>query len=222
MKAMQFDEYGPPEVLHPRRRRASRTPGPGQIRIRVHAAGVNPVDWKIRGGTSRRAIPVQLPSIPGLEAAGIVDELGPDVTGVSVGDEVFGSAISGAAAEHTVLDHWAAKPAAMSWAEAGGLSMAVETAARGLDLLSGPTGDLSGRTILISGAAGGRGHRDRATRRRPRRDRHRHRGRGQPGLPALDRRCGHHLRPRPGRAGPRTRTTWRRRSHRRRRARGAR
>ena len=152
MKAMRFDEYGPPEVLHLVEVDQPR-PGPGQIRIRVRAAGVNPVDWKIRGGTSRRAIPIQLPSIPGLEAAGIVDELGPDVAGVSVGDEVFGAAISGAAAEHTVLDHWARKPASMSWAEAGGLSMAVETAARGLDLL----GDLSGRTIVISGAAGGVG-----------------------------------------------------------------
>ena len=140
---MQFGEYGPPDVLHLVEVDEPH-PGQDQIRIRVRAAGINPVDWKIRSGTSRRAIPIELPSIPGLEAAGVVDELGPGVSGVSVGDEVFGSAVSGAAAEYTVLDHWAGKPADMSWAEAGGLSMAVETAARGLDLF----GDLDGRLGL--------------------------------------------------------------------------
>jgi NADPH:quinone reductase-like Zn-dependent oxidoreductase len=152
MKAMRFDRLGPPEVLEladvddPH-------PAAGQIRIRVRAAGVNPVDWKIRGGSSRRAVPVPLPSIPGLEAAGTVDEVGADVAGVSAGDEVFGSAVTGAAAELTVLDHWAAKPAAMPWTEAAGLPMAVETAARALDEL----GPLAGRTLVISGAAGGVG-----------------------------------------------------------------
>jgi NADPH:quinone reductase-like Zn-dependent oxidoreductase len=152
MKAIHFDRFGPPEVLQlvdindPH-------PAPGQIRIRVRAAGINPVDWKIRGGSSRRAIPVALPSIPGLEAAGVVGEVGADVEGVSAGDEVFGSAVTGAAAKNTVLDHWAAKPAAMPWTEAAGLTMAVETAARGLDLL----GELAGRRLVISGAAGGVG-----------------------------------------------------------------
>jgi NADPH:quinone reductase-like Zn-dependent oxidoreductase len=152
MKAIQFDEVGSPDVLH-LADVAEPHPGPGQIRIRVLAAGINPVDWKIRNGSSRRAIPVTLPSIPGLEAAGVVDEIGPDVENVTLGDEVFGAASTGAAAEHTVLDHWAAKPPTMPWPEAGGLAMAVETAARGLDLL----GPLAGRTLLISGAAGGVG-----------------------------------------------------------------
>jgi NADPH:quinone reductase-like Zn-dependent oxidoreductase len=152
MKERRFDRIGPPGVLQlvdiddPH-------PAPGQIRIRVRAAGVNPVDWKIRGGLSRRAIPIALPSIPVLEAAGIVDEVGADVAGVSIGDEVFGSAVTGAAVEFTVLDHWAAKPAAMPWTEAAGLPMAVETAARALDLF----GELAGRHLVISGAAGGVG-----------------------------------------------------------------
>jgi NADPH:quinone reductase-like Zn-dependent oxidoreductase len=127
--------------------------GPGQIRIRVQAAGVNPVDWKIRGGSSLRAIPVQLPSVPGLEAAGVVDEVGPDVSGVKVGDEVFGAAASGAAAEYALLSDWAPKPAEMNWAEAAGLPMAVETAARGLDAL----GITPGQTLLVSGGSGGVG-----------------------------------------------------------------
>jgi D-arabinose 1-dehydrogenase-like Zn-dependent alcohol dehydrogenase len=150
MKAMRFDRLGPPDVL--RLTEADDPhPGPGQVRIRVRAAGVNPVDWKIRGGSSRRAVPIALPSIPGLEAAGVIDEIGPGVAGVRAGDEVFGAAVTGAAAEYTVLDHWAVKPAAMPWAEAAALPMAVETAARALDLL----GELDGRRLLISGAAGG-------------------------------------------------------------------
>jgi NADPH:quinone reductase-like Zn-dependent oxidoreductase len=152
MKAMQFEQQGPPEVMvlvdlpEPHA-------GPGEIRIRVHAAGVNPVDWKIRGGSTLRATPIPLPSVPGLEAAGVVDELGPEVEGVSLGDEVFGSALGGAAAEFTRLDQWELKPAGMSWAEAAGLPMAVETAARGLDTL----GLAAGQTLLVSGAAGGVG-----------------------------------------------------------------
>jgi NADPH:quinone reductase-like Zn-dependent oxidoreductase len=152
MKAMRFDRLGPPEVLQ-LAETGDPHPGPGQVRIRVRAAGVNPVDWKIRGGSSRRAVPIALPSIPGLEAAGVVDEVGPGVAGVRADDEVFGAAVTGAAAEYTVLDHWAVKPAAMPWAEAAALPMAVETAARALDLL----GELGGRRLLISGAAGGVG-----------------------------------------------------------------
>jgi NADPH:quinone reductase-like Zn-dependent oxidoreductase len=152
MKAIRFDRLGPPEVLRPADADEPH-PAPGQIRIRVRAAGVNPVDWKIRSGSSRRAIPVALPSIPGLEAAGTVDEVGAGVDGISIGDEVFGSAVSGAAAEYTVLDHWAAKPSAMPWTEAAALPMAVETAARALDRF----GELAGRRLVISGAAGGVG-----------------------------------------------------------------
>jgi NADPH:quinone reductase-like Zn-dependent oxidoreductase len=152
MKAIRFDRLGPPEVLQLADTDEPH-PAPGQIRIRVRAAGVNPVDWKIRGGSSRRAIPVALPSIPGLEAAGTVDEVGAGVGGVSIGNEVFGSAVTGAAAQYTVLDHWAAKPAAMPWTEAAALPMAVETAARALDLF----GDLAGHRLVISGAAGGVG-----------------------------------------------------------------
>jgi NADPH:quinone reductase-like Zn-dependent oxidoreductase len=74
------------------------------------------------------------------------------VTGVRIGDEVFGAA-QHATAERAVLDVWHPKPAAMSWAEAGALSMAVETATRGLDLL----GLSAGETLLVNGAAGGVG-----------------------------------------------------------------
>jgi NADPH:quinone reductase-like Zn-dependent oxidoreductase len=154
VRAIQFDRIGEPEVLH-----AAEVPdphpGPGQLRIAVRAAGVNPVDWKIRGGTTLRTTPTPLPHIPGLEAAGIVEELGEGVEldgGVSVGDEVFGAALA-ATAEYALLFEWARKPSATTFSEAAGVSMAAETAARGLDRLA-----LSvGQSLLVNGGAGGVG-----------------------------------------------------------------
>lgn len=152
MKALQFAEYGDPEVMHVV---AVEEPhaGPGQIRIAVRAAGVNPVDWKIRSGAMQQFMPVQLPYVPGSDVAGVVDEVGHGVSGVAVGEEVFGFAVGGGAAEYAVLEHFAAKPAEMGWAEAAGLPVAVETAVRALDLL----GVSAGQTLLINGAAGGVG-----------------------------------------------------------------
>jgi NADPH:quinone reductase-like Zn-dependent oxidoreductase len=96
---------------------------------------------------------VELPSIPGVEVAGVVDEVGDGVGGVSVGDAVFGFALSAGSAQYAVVEQFALKPAAMSWAEAAGLPVAVETAVRTLDLLDVKAGD----TVLINGAAGGVG-----------------------------------------------------------------
>ena len=152
MKAVQFAEYGDPEVLQIVEVEEPHA-GPGQIRVAVRAAGVNPFDWKVRSGAMRQFMPLELPRIPGSDVAGVVDEVGTGVTGVSVGDEVFGFAVSGGYAEHAVLEHFAAKPSAMSWAEAAGLPVAVETAVRVLDLL----GVTAGQTVLVNGAAGGVG-----------------------------------------------------------------
>jgi NADPH:quinone reductase-like Zn-dependent oxidoreductase len=127
--------------------------GPGRIRVAVRAAGVNPVDWKIRSGAMQQFIPVQLAYIPGSDVAGMVDEVGHGVSGVAVGDEVFGFALDGGSAEYAVLEHFAVKPAGMSWAEAAALPVAVETAVRALNLL----GVSAGQTLLINGAAGGVG-----------------------------------------------------------------
>jgi NADPH:quinone reductase-like Zn-dependent oxidoreductase len=111
MKAALFETYGPADVLT-----IADLPephaGPGQVRVAVRAAGVNPVDWKIRSGASREAIPVTFSHVPGMEAAGVVDEVGPGVTGTAVGDEVFGGA-QAASAERAVLDVWQPKPPAM-------------------------------------------------------------------------------------------------------------
>src|SRR3954454_21137868 len=109
MKAVSFAQYGGPEVLEVTDVEEPE-PGPGQIRIAVRAAGVNPIDWKVRSGAMSAFMPLELPAVDGREAAGVVDAVGEGVDGVSVGDEVFGPAVGGAAAEYTLLTAWARKP----------------------------------------------------------------------------------------------------------------
>jgi NADPH:quinone reductase-like Zn-dependent oxidoreductase len=153
MKAVTFTEYGGPDVLHVADADTPR-PGPGQVRIAVRAAGVNPIDWKARSGMIRDVMPLQFPVIDGREAAGVVDEVGPDVSGVAPGDVVFGFAVGGAAAEEAVLDDCARKPAGLAWEEAAALPVAVETSLRVFGVLGG-VGE--GQTLVVNGAAGGVG-----------------------------------------------------------------
>ncbi|MEU0911095.1 NADP-dependent oxidoreductase [Streptomyces althioticus] len=153
MRAARYHDYGPADVIV-----IEDVPephaGPGEIRIRVAAASVNPVDWKLRSGEVRAFFPVEFPAIPGRDAAGVVDEVGQGVSQVTVGDEVFGlGGIFGATAEYAVLSAWAAVPEQWPMEQAAGAGLAVATAGRALDAL----GDLSGRTLLIEGAAGGVG-----------------------------------------------------------------
>jgi NADPH:quinone reductase-like Zn-dependent oxidoreductase len=154
MRAVRFSEYGDPEVLRVADVEEPHA-GPGQIRIAVRAASVNPIDWKYRSGMLAEQMPLELPYTPGYDAAGVVDEVGEGVDGVAAGDEVFGFTVGGrgAYAEYAVLDggRWARKPAEISFEEAAGYPVAVETAARVLDLL----GD--GQTVVVNGAAGGVG-----------------------------------------------------------------
>src|SRR3954452_23966958 len=102
----------------------------------------------------REFMPVDFPAIDGREAAGVVDEVGEGVEGVAEGDEVFGFAVGGAAAEYAVLDDFARKPAGLAWEEASGLPVAAETSVRVFNLLGGLG---SGQTIVVNGAAGGVG-----------------------------------------------------------------
>jgi NADPH:quinone reductase-like Zn-dependent oxidoreductase len=148
MKAVQFAEYGGPEVL---RLVDVEKPhaGPGQLRIAVRAAGVNALDWKLRTGGMMKP---PLPSGTGLDAAGVVDEVGEGVTGVAVGDKVFGAG-SATFAEYAVLTEWAAMPDGLSFEEAAGYPVPVETATRILAQI----GAKAGETLLVSGAAGGVG-----------------------------------------------------------------
>jgi NADPH:quinone reductase-like Zn-dependent oxidoreductase len=150
MKAVQFDVNGGPEVLHVAEVEEPHA-GPGQIRVAVHAAGINPIDFKNRSGMFGPS--KKLPVTTALDASGVVDEVGDGVEGVAVGDDVFGQATGGAAAEFAVLTHWARKPATMSFEEAAGLPVAVETAQRAFRTIGIKPGD----TVLVNGAAGGVG-----------------------------------------------------------------
>jgi NADPH:quinone reductase-like Zn-dependent oxidoreductase len=151
MLSVTYAKFGDPSVLEVTTMPEPHA-GPGQVRIAVRVAGVNAFDWKVRAGYLQDAFPTPFPAIPGLEAAGVVDEVGEDVQGVSIGDEVFGLG-NGTSAEFAVLDHFAVKPAGLSWEQAGGLSVVAETAVRALDIIH-PS---AGQTLLIEGAAGGVG-----------------------------------------------------------------
>jgi NADPH:quinone reductase-like Zn-dependent oxidoreductase len=148
MKALQYAEYGGPDVLKVVDVEEPHA-GPDQIRIAAKAVGINPADWKARSGRFK----TPLPAITGLDVSGVVDEVGEDVTKVSIGDEVFGFAVSGGAAQYVILKNFTAKPAGMSFEEAAGLPVPAETAVRVLELL-----DLTpGQTLLVNAAAGGVG-----------------------------------------------------------------
>ena len=146
MKAVRFNQFGGPEVLEivdlP-----DPHPGPGQVRIAVRAAGVNPSDWKKRKGL----MDGELPQTMGHEAAGVVDELGEGVADAAVGDRVFGFSAEGAAqAELAVLSSYAPIPPSLDFSAAAALPAAIETATRALDQL----GVGSGSRLLINGASG--------------------------------------------------------------------
>jgi NADPH:quinone reductase-like Zn-dependent oxidoreductase len=151
MKAAQFSRFGGPEVLEivdlP-----DPHPGPGQIRIVVHAAGISATDYKLRKG--ELDFGEALPQTTGRDVAGVVDEIGNGVTDVAIGDRVFGVSDDGAgAAELALLTYRAPIPSPLGFVDAAALPVALETATRSLDEL----GVKRGITLLINGAAGGIG-----------------------------------------------------------------
>ncbi|GGS98859.1 NADP-dependent oxidoreductase [Streptomyces violaceus] len=151
MKKVSFAKFGGPDVLQLVDAEEPHA-GPGQIRIAVRAAGVNPVDWRIREGQVLGAHPIELPSGVGLDASGVVDEVGEGVEGVKVGDRVFGEG-SSTYAEFAVLSAWARMPEGLTFEEAAGYPSVVETALRVIR----EVGVQSGQTLLVSGASGGVG-----------------------------------------------------------------
>lgn len=151
MRALQFATYGGPEALMWSDAREPHA-GPGQIRIAVRAASVNPIDWKVLTGAMSGGQPLAGTGYLGFDAAGVVDEVGEGVTGVSMGDDVLGRG-SNTQAEFAVLDSWAAKPPSVDWAVAAAAGVAGETAERGLRLLDVEAGD----TLFVDGGAGGVG-----------------------------------------------------------------
>ena len=151
MRAVQYTTYGEPDVLQ-----WTDAPEPhagaGQVRIAVRAASVNPIDWKGFSGMMAGGKPMEGTGYLGYDAAGVVDEVGDGVTGVTVGDEVFGRGRN-TQAEYAVLDVWAAKPPSVDWAVAAAAGVAGETGERVLRLLDVKAGD----TVFIDGGAGGVG-----------------------------------------------------------------
>ena len=147
MKAISYSELGGPEVLQLVEVPAPEPSG-AQVRVEVVAAGVNPIDWKIRSG----AMPSKIDGskVPGLEIAGVIDAVGPESSGLSVGDEVFGWSDTGGYAEYALATQVVAKPAALGWNDAVAIPVAGETAARTLALLEVRDGD----ALLVHGAAG--------------------------------------------------------------------
>lgn len=150
-KAAGFFEPGGPEVLR-LIDVAEPQAGPGQVRIQVKAAGVQPFDIAVVEGVIHRGTDPAVPQIPGNEFAGVVDQVGAGVVGFVPGDEVLGFGTLNSYAEHLVVgpDQITAKPASMSWEVAGGFSAAAQTADIGLKEVEVGAGD----TVLIHGAAG--------------------------------------------------------------------
>ena len=153
-RTIQFTEYGGPEVL-----RVVDGPAPsaeaGQVRVAVRAAGVNPVDSKILQGFMREVMPLALPAGLGSDVAGVVEQVGADVTALHVGDEVMGSSLSPALSEYALADpaNLIIKPPEVSWEVAGSVAGAGGTAWSVLDRLQVRAGD----TLLVHAAAGGVG-----------------------------------------------------------------
>jgi enoyl reductase len=149
-----FDEYGGPDVLH-----LTEAPdpqaGPGEVRIRVKAAGVQPFDCFTRRGDFAAYNPLTFPARLGNEAAGIVDQAGQGVEAVRPGDEVIAFLTMAGYADMVVVPagQVSRKPAAMPWPEAGVLTASGQTAYTALDEL----GVAAGQTLLIHAAAGGVG-----------------------------------------------------------------
>lgn len=153
MRAVVIHETGGPEVLQ-WEEVPDPVPDEGEVLIRVHAAGVNPLDWKRRSGYGGRE--EELPAILGHEASGVVEASRAD--GFAEGDAVFGHAASGGYAELATMvgDEIAAKPeAGITHEEASTLQVAAQTAWQSLFDKAGLE---SGQTVVITGAGGGVGH----------------------------------------------------------------
>jgi NADPH2:quinone reductase len=152
----RFTEYGGPETQEFAEVDKPR-PGPAEILVRVKAAGVNPVDHKVRSGVFAGIRSRDLPSEFGSEVSGVIEEIGSDVKGFSVGDEVFGwpAPGHGAFCEYTLtaVDTTAKKPARLSFTDAAALPVAAATAYDGVAQL----GLSAGQTLLITGIGGGVG-----------------------------------------------------------------
>jgi NADPH:quinone reductase-like Zn-dependent oxidoreductase len=156
-----MNQYGGPDVLKFAADAPEPKVGPDFVLVRAKAAGVNPVDWKIREGNLDGLLQTDFPVVPGWDLAGVVERTGPAVSEFSPGDEVMGYVREDHVGRGTYAELVAApmrtlgrKPARLSWAEAAGLPLAGLTAYQSLNKALAVTGD---DTVLIHAAAGGVG-----------------------------------------------------------------
>ncbi|WP_030231104.1 NADP-dependent oxidoreductase [Streptomyces sp. NRRL S-350] len=160
MRAVTYDSYAEDNS----RLRYGEVPdpkvGPGQVLIRVRAAAVNPVDWKVMAGGLDGMMDAVFPVVPGWDVAGVVTGTGPDTPEFAPGDEVIAYARKDVVQAGTFAEYVAVaapavarKPATLDWAQAAGLPLAGLTALRSLDRLAVGPADV----LLLHGAAGGVG-----------------------------------------------------------------
>ena len=154
MHAIQVEDYGGPEVLKYGEAVVPQ-PGEGQVLVRVHAAGVNPADWKFRAGYMKQFMPLTMPWTPGLDGSGVVDTSGPGVTQFRQGQAVFGP-MSGSYAEYAVVaaGDLQLKPDRLSFDEAASIPVGALTA---WGVVFDGANVQAGQRVLVHGAAGGVG-----------------------------------------------------------------
>ena len=154
MQAVRYHDYGGPQVLVLEQAPLPQ-PQAGQVLLRVLAAGVNPADWKIRAGFFKEFMPLPLPWTPGLDAAGMVEAVGADVTTLQPGQAVYG-VVNGGYAEYAVAPavDLRPKPAHLSFEQAAAVPVGALTAWQAVieDAQVQP-----GQHVLVHGAAGGVG-----------------------------------------------------------------
>ena len=154
MKAIRVSEYGGPEVLK-LEDVPTPTPGPGQVVVRNHAIGINPVDTYLRSNTDNRG--PKLPYTPGSDSAGVIEALGPGVTAVKAGDRVYvGGSLSGAYAALSLCAEGQVHPLAANVSFAQGAAMNVPYATAYHALIHRAHGH-EGDVVLVHGASGGVG-----------------------------------------------------------------
>ncbi len=155
ISAIQVHAYGDADQLK-FEQIARPVPQAGEVLVHIHAAGVNPVDWKIRSGALKDFYPMKFPYVPGSDLAGVVAEVGPDVTAFQVGQEVFGRSSQGSYTEYGIapVTALALKPKSLSFDEAATLPVGATTAWQGVF----DHGNLqAGQRVLVLGGAGGVG-----------------------------------------------------------------
>lgn len=161
MRGIALEKFGGPEVLELRDDLPVPPVGPDTVLVRVRAAGVNPVDAKVRRGLLADAFPTWSPVVPGWDAAGVVEAVGPAVSDFRPGDEVYGYfrkdfIRDGTYAEFTTIRdvHLARKPESLSFEEAGAVPLAGLTA---WQLIDETLRVVDNQLVLIHGASGGVG-----------------------------------------------------------------